>query len=103
VSVLQGPLGAMLGLAVLVWLGMAISVATLLRRADVPAARAYLVCLALWPLVLRRVRQLRAAPPTGPGAAGDHLDASGGDAPAHETSGGDGTGTAGDGADTADA
>jgi hypothetical protein len=58
---LQGPLGALLVLAVLVWLGMAVSVATLLRRAGVPAARAYLVCLAVWPLVLRRVRELRGA------------------------------------------
>jgi hypothetical protein len=97
-SVLQGPLGAMLGLAVLVWLGMAISVATLLRRADVPAARAYLVCLALWPLVLRRVRQLRAAPSTGPAADGDHADAPRDDASAREASG-DSTGTTGEGAD----
>jgi hypothetical protein len=56
---LQGPLGALLVLAVLVWLGMAVSVATMLRKAGVPPARAYLVCLAVWPLVLRRVRELR--------------------------------------------
>ena len=65
-SVLQGPLGAMLGLGVLVWLGMGVSVATLLRRADVPAGRAYGASLLLWPLVLRRLRQLREPQGDGP-------------------------------------
>jgi hypothetical protein len=55
----QGPLGALLGLALLVWFGMGISTATVLRRAEVPTARAYAVCLLAWPLVLRRLRQLR--------------------------------------------
>lgn len=55
---LRGPLTAMAALAALVWLGMGISTATLLRRAEVPAVRAWPAALLAWPLVLRRVRHL---------------------------------------------
>lgn len=63
-SLLRGPLGGLLALAVLVWLGMAVSTASLLHRVGVPAVRAYGTCLLAWPLVARRVRQLQREHPT---------------------------------------
>jgi hypothetical protein len=59
VSVLQGPLVAVAVLGVLVWLGMGVSVGTMLQRAEVPPLRAYAASLLLWPLLVRRMRQLR--------------------------------------------
>lgn len=49
---------ALLALLGLVWLGMAVSTATLLRRAAVPGPRAWAASLLAWPLVLRRLREL---------------------------------------------
>jgi hypothetical protein len=69
VSVLQGPLVAVAVLGVLVWLGMGVSVGTMLRRAEVPPLRAYVASLLLWPLLVRRMRQLRG--PDAQDAAGD--------------------------------
>jgi hypothetical protein len=59
VSVLQGPLVAVAVLAVLVWLGMGVSVGTMLQRAEVPPLRAYVASLLLWPVLVRRMRQHR--------------------------------------------
>ena len=56
---IRGPVVALVALALLVWVGMGVSTATLLRRAQVPAARAWPLALAAWPLVLWRVRGRR--------------------------------------------
>ena len=54
---LRGPLTALLALSLLVWVGMGVSTATLLRRAGVPGVRAWTVALVAWPAVLRRIRR----------------------------------------------
>ena len=51
------PLIALTALAVLVWLGMGASTATLLRRAGAPVGRALALSLVAWPLVLWRLRR----------------------------------------------
>jgi hypothetical protein len=55
---LGGPLTAFVVLAVLVWVGMGVSTATLLQRAEVPALRAWTLALVAWPAVLFRIRRL---------------------------------------------
>jgi hypothetical protein len=57
--VVRGPVIALLALLLLVWVGMGVSTATLLRRAEVPSSRAWPLALVAWPLVLWRVRGLR--------------------------------------------
>jgi hypothetical protein len=55
---LGGPLTALVVLGVLVWVGMGVSTATLLRRAGVAVLRAWVVALVAWPAVLLRIRRL---------------------------------------------
>lgn len=53
------PVIVLVVLGALVWLGMGVSMATVLRRAGIAPLRAWLIGLLAWPLVLRRVRQMR--------------------------------------------
>lgn len=56
---LGGPLTALAVLGVLIWVGMGVSTATLLRRAGVAVPRAWAVAVLAWPAVLFRIRRLR--------------------------------------------
>ena len=55
---LLGLLTVVVVLGLLIWVGMGVSTATLLRRAEVPAGRAWALSLLAWPVVLFRIRRL---------------------------------------------